>query len=272
MRHQLFISSYRKDFEWLIYCLGSINRFARGFEPPAICVDSSDLIEALELCERFCPGSYVVVKNGEGFMRAQIGMMEADLLCPSADIVYLVGSDCIFTRPFTPEEYCPNAKPGVIMHSYTSLANAQSPCMPWMRGTERVLGFTPEYEYMRRLPSVFPASIFAPMRFHVEQVHAKPFGEYIIEGNKARRDTSEANILGAYAHKFMPETCEFLDAEKIEWEGPNPKGWPNAMGQCWSHGGMDLPADACFQYTDKDGEQRTATGRTPREIFADLGL
>ncbi len=272
MKHQIFIASYEKDFPWLIHCLSSINRYCQGYLPPVVCVSQEDYEEAAEICPRMHPGVQVVVKDGTGFMRAQIGMMEADLFCPEADVIYLVGSDCIFLRPNTPEEYCPNGKPGVLMNSYQLLASVHSGCMPWQAGTERVLGWKPEFEYMRRLPSVFPSSIFAPMRAFVEERHKMPFGEYIIEGNKARHDTSEANILGAYAHKFMPETCEFLNVDNIEWDGPNPKGWPSSLGQLWSHGGMDLPADACFEYTDISGEKRKATGRTPHQIFDDLGL
>lgn len=272
MKHQIFVASYQRDFPWLIHCLASIKRFSSGFLPPVVCVSREDFSEAKELCMRFCPESFVFVKQGEGFMRAQIGMMEADLMCQWADVIYLVGSDCIFTRPFTPEMYCPNGKAGVLMNSYERLADVHSACLPWRRGVERVLGFAPDFEYMRRLPSVFPATIFKPMREHVEKLHGMPFGEYIIEGNKARRDTSEANILGAYAHRYMPETCEFVDIDNVEWEQANPKGWPSSLGQLWSHGGTDLPADASFEYIDLSGEKRTATGRTPRQIFADLGL
>lgn len=272
MRHQLFVASYRRDFEWLVHCLASIKRFAKGFLPPAVCVSSEDYAEALELCSRIHPGTRVVIKDGVGFMRAQIAMMEVDLLCRDADMVYLVGSDCIFLREFTPEMYCPNGRAGVLMNSYAKLADVHSACLPWRRGVERVLGFAPDYEYMRRLPSVFPAAIFAPMRAYVASLHSMPFGEYIIEGNKARRDTSEANILGTYAHKFIPDSCDFVDVDNVTWEEGNPAGWPSALGQLWSHGGLDLPADACFEYVDLDGVKQCASGRTPRQIFEDLGL
>ena len=202
-------------------------------------------------------------------VRAMTFMMEADLFCPEADVIYLVGSDCIFLRPFTPEMYCPHGKAGVLMNSYAKLADVHSACLPWRRGTARVLGFEPDYEYMRRLPSVFPAAIFAPMRAHVEKLHGMPFGEYIIAGNRARRDTSEANILGAFAHRFRPETCEFFDCDQVEWVEGNPAGWPSALGQMWSHGGLDRPADACFSYT-VGNETRTATGRTPRQIISEV--
>ena len=261
--HCIFIASYRKDFEWLIPCLTSIHRFAHGFMAPAVCVDRSEAEEAAELCARFCPSARVVVKNGEGFMRAQIGMMEADLLVPDADVIYLVGSDCMFFADFTPEMYCRDDKPVVLVNTWAFLSAADSPCMPWRRGIERVLGFTAHYEFMRRLPSIYPASIFAPMRAHVEALHGKPFGEYIIEGNKARRDTSEANILGTFAWEKMPQTCFFLDVDNVEWVDGNPKGYPSAMVQFWSHGGMDRPTDACVRLPDGTETH----GKTPRAII-----
>lgn len=269
MRHQIFIASYRKDFEWLVPCLKTLRKFAHGFLPTVICVDSLDYPEAVEFCKKADPDCLVKIKDGEGFMRAQVGMMQADIYCPNADVIYLIGSDCLALRDFTPEMYCPNGRPGVLMNSYEKLAEAHSACLQWRRGTERVLGFVPPFEYMRRLPSVFPASIFAPMRLHVEELRGKPFERYIIDANKPRGDTSEANILGAFAHKFMPDTCEFLDIDNVEWVAGNPIGWPSAIGQNWSHGGLDRPSDACFEYT-VNGARRVATGRTPRSIIADL--
>ena len=132
-----------------------------------------------------------------------------------------------------------------------------------------MLGFAPDYEYMRRLPSVYPAEIFSAMRFHVEQLHGMAFEDYIIEGDKSRHDTSEANILGAYAHRFAPFSCEWVNVDNVKWAEGNPVGFPSAIGQLWSHGGLDRPSDACFTYETK-GEKRLATGRLPRHIIADV--
>lgn len=196
-------------------------------------------------------------------MRAQLGMMEADLLVPDADVIYLVGSDCVFFADFGPDLYCRDGKPVVLMNSWEALSTANSPCMPWKRGTDRVLGFETPYEYMRRLPSVYPRSIFYPMRQRVALIHSKPFDEYIIEGNKARRDTSEANILGAFGWAKMRETCHWLDVDNVEWVDGNPKGYPSVMLQNWSHGGLDRPSDACVRLPD--GTE--SFGKTPRWLY-----
>lgn len=271
MRHQIFISSYRKDFEWLIHCLRSLDRFAHGFLPPVVCVDSSDQTGAMEVIAEAQSNAMVAIRDGEGFMRAQISMMEADLLCPEAEIIHLVGSDCLAFRDFTGDLYCHHGKPVVLMNSYAVLAEAHSGACCWRRGVERVLGFEPDYEYMRRLPSVFPAEIFPPMRAHVERLHGKPFADYIVDGNKARRDTSEANILGAYAHRFMFDSCEWvnLDSPQYTWNY-NPAQHPVAIGQFWSHGGLDRPSDSAFAYQSTTGTHHNSNGRTPREIIRDV--
>lgn len=261
MTHQAIICSYPKDYEWLIHCLVSLRKFARGYLPPVVCVDVQDEEMARRIVAGHYPEASVAVKPGrpgQGFMRAQIAMMEADLFCPAADIIHFIGSDCIATRPFDASIYdAPDGRPAVLYTPYAQLP----PSIPWRPGTERILGHPVEFEFMRRLPSVFPRSIFAPMRAHVERVHGKPFNDYIHEGNLARRDTSEANVLGAFAYYHLPETCHWVSTASF-----NPAEWPTALGQHWSHGGLDRPSDACYEY-DFRGQRRNAFGQTPRSLI-----
>ena len=148
------------------------------------------------------------------------------------------------------------------------LRKVGSPTLPWVSGVKRILGWEPPYEFMRRLPSSFPREVFEPMREHVELRHNVAF-DYYIATNNQRGDTSEANLLGAYASRYMPELVEWVDCDEIEWEGPSPKGYPSAIGQLWSHGGLDHPADAIFEYEFR-GHTTKATGKTPRQIIAEV--
>ena len=96
--HQILIASYTKDFQWLGPHLRSLRTTCIGFLPPTISVENGDYHEARRLADKTFPEARVVVKDGrrgQGFMRAQISMMQCDLLCPDADFVYLVGSDCL---------------------------------------------------------------------------------------------------------------------------------------------------------------------------------
>lgn len=263
-KHQAIICSYQKDFQWLEHCLLSLRRFATGYISPVICVDEADLEGARDIVARQYPECSIAVKNGrpgQGFMRAQIAMMQADLYCPHADSIHFIGSDCLAIKPFDASIYADEeGKPVVLYTDYRYLPSNH----PWKPGTTRVLGFEPKYEFMRRLPSVFPASVFSPMRKHVENIHGMSFEDYIYEGDKARRDTSEANIVGAYAFQYMPETCRWVNTATEDLSV-----WKTGIGQNWSHGGLDRKSDTCYDYTI-DGVTKNSHGRTPREIINDI--
>lgn len=279
-KHQMIICSYENDFQWLIHCAASLRRFAIGFLHPVICTDGADAKAARAILDQSYPEATVVVKEAknpkQGFMRAQVAMMKADLICPEADIIHFVGSDCLALRPFGPEMYCaPDGKPAVLYSSYLSMNLVHPDTVPWRKGVERILGVRPDNEFMRRIPTILPREIFAPMRAHVEKKQGMEFEDYIYKADwsqavmKQVRDTSEANILGAYAYHFMPETCHWVDIATAGLYGSQVVGWPSAIGQFWSHGGLDHPADACFEYEVR-GEKRNSVGKTPRKVINEL--
>ena len=269
MKNQILICSYAKDFEWLMFCLESLNKYAKGFLPPVVCVAQEDVTGARITIEQFCPDAILKVfdgKPGQGFMRAQIAMMRGDELCPDADNIFFLGSDCIATDTFEPGPYlAPDGRPAVLYTLYPTLKDCHADALPWKAGVERVLQIIPPAEYMRRLPSVFPRTIFAPMRAMVSKIHNRPFDEYIYLGDLPYRDTSEANILGAYAHRFMPETCLWVDIATQGLYGCQVNGWPTVIAQFWSHGGLDRPVDCCFEYRGK-----SVVGRTARDIINEI--
>ncbi len=264
MKHQCFIASYSRDLPWLEHCLTSLNKFAVGFLPPVVCVSSDDVAGAEQITSFTCPDAIITVKDGrpnQGFMRAQLGMMEADIYCPDADVIYFLGSDCIAYKEFRPEQYCQDGKPVVLMTARETLQSIHSGAMPWLVGTERILGFPPPYEYMRRLPTVYPRAIFERMRSYVSDLHAIPFEDYIYETDAIEKNTSEANILGAYAHRFMPETCHWVPTENMVW-GPNGVDTGSIL-QMHSWSGLEKPMDA--NVTLPDGTQ--TFGLTPRFVI-----
>lgn len=263
MKNQVFITSYAKDFKWLEHCLFSLIKFGVNWLPPVVCVSAADLAAAQTLVDRVVPGQVeVVVKDGYGFMRAQVAMMEADQYCPEADNIFLVGSDCIAYAELDPSMYCDDHGRPVVLFTPREVVEVHiRQCMPWLIGTERVLGVAPKGEFMRRLPSVFPRSIFAPMREEVELLHGDKFEEYIIKGNVAKHDTSEANILGCFAYEYMHDTCCWVNTSTDDFSV-----WKTALLQMWSHGGLDLPMDACS--TLPDGT--STVGRKPREVIAQI--
>lgn len=268
MTHQILIASYSKDFPWLEPNLKSLRRFCNGFLPPVISVDGQDEFEAKKIVARCYPEATVVRKDGrrgQGFMRAQISMMQGDLLCPVADYVYLVGSDCLAWTELKPEFYFHKGKPAMLYNSrkYFEDAKAGHP-IQWMDSTAEILKFPVNGEFMRRLPIVYPKELFAPCRAHIEAVNGLPFEEYIYRRNAQGGPVSESNLLGAYAWEKMHDLYTWVHAdgtpEYWEYRSNHPD-----ICQFWSHGGMNRPAEAC---TIVNG--RSIAGRTPRDVIREV--
>lgn len=268
MKSQVLICSYHKDFQWLIHCLGSLKRFSSGFLHPVVCVDAADREGAKQIVAQSYPEATVVVKDGrtgQGFMRAQIAMMSGDIICPEADFVFLLGSDTIAAGEFTPGPFfSADGNPVMLYTTYEDLnVPRHSNAMPWRKGTERIMGFEPHAEFMRRLPLVYPKSLFAPFREYVANLHRMDFEDFIYTNDAKFGHTSESNCMGAWAWKFAPELYEWVDTRHAGVEDGEVKGWPSKIRQFWSRGGLDRVTEANFLY----GNGKCSRGRTPREII-----
>ena len=267
MTHQILIASYTRDFMWLAPNLKSLKKFSRGFLPPVISVDGEDLFEARKLVARCYPEATVVQKDGrrgQGFMRAQISMMQGDILCPNADFTYLVGSDCIFWKEFSPEMYFRNEKPVMLYNTRTDFGPGGP--IRWIDSTAQILGFPVDSEYMRRLPLVYPKGLFAPMRKHVEVTHGLGFEDYIYQRNAQGGPVSESNIMGAFAWEEMHDIYHWMNAvdtneEYVKYRAEN----PDPIAQFWSHGGLNLPTKAVTVINGK-----CIAGRSPKDVIREV--
>ncbi len=272
MNHQVYISSYARDKEWLRHCLFSLKKFQVGFLPPVVGVAAEDLALIRRIADETFPETTVLARGAPTWMGAQIRMMEADLLCPNADVIYFLGSDCIAFQEFRPEPYCDSeGRPFVLFTPYAQLGEQKSGLQrtslvnKWKLGTERVLGIEVEFEFMRRIPSVFPRAVFPAMRSHVGRLHEGPFEPYITTFDPVDHGTSEANILGAYAYYFMRESCNWVSTETY-----SPEDYPSSILHLWSWGNLDRitapPEDPYVMLSDGLPNY----GRTARQIFQKL--
>jgi len=259
MTHQCLIASYPRDYAFLIHCLASLKKFSKGFLHPVVVVHYDDWKSARAIADQSYPEAEVKVYDGvvgQGFLRAQICMMSGDIFCPEADFTWLLGSDCFCTREFTPEPFFKGGKPVMLYTDYRDLA-AIPGALQWRGGVESALGLRPQYEFMRRLPLIYPRELFAPMRQHIAARHNVTFLKYVEWcGSRKPFDTSESNWLGAFAHRYMPDLYEWVDTAKGEH-------WDNPCIQFWSHGSLDGKCD--HDAVLPDGS-RTA-GRTPRDVI-----
>jgi hypothetical protein len=200
-------------------------------------------------------------------MRAQIAMMRADELCPLADAIFLLGSDTIAAGPFTPEPFfSADGKPLMLYTTYEDLnCPGHSNAMPWRGGVQRVLGFKPHAEFMRRLPLVYPRGLFGAMRGFIANRHRMEFDDYIYTADAKYGHTSESNCLGAYAWEHHREMFHWVNTTEAGVEDGNVKGCPSPIRQFWSHGGLDRVTEANFRFNGK-----SSVGRTPRQIIDEI--
>ncbi len=263
MTHALFTASYRGDAVWYEYSLRSMKKFCHGFLPPVVCVGSEDADQFQEIVDRNYPEARVAILDGTGVERAQIAMMRIDEMCPDADYLWLMGSDCIVGSEMTPEPFFENGKPVMLYNTFDHLLKFAPGVAPWKRGTERILQMEVPVETMRRVPTIATPEMYRRVRAHVERAHRKPFDRFIIDNHRINRDTSETNILGGYAWQYMRETFEWENMDQAYEECMSK--YPNPVLQFWSHGGLDKPCDRDMKYSGG-----STLGKTPRQLFSEL--
>lgn len=231
--------------------------------PPVVCVNREDEDQFQEIVDRNYPEARVVVLDGTGVARAQVAMLRVDEMCPGADYLWLMGSDCLVASEFTPEPYFENEKPVMLYNTYEHLLKYHPAVMAWKTGTERILQMETPYECMRRVPSLATPEMYLRVRKHVEMAHGKPFDEFIISNHLKHNDTSETNILGGYAWQYMRDTFTWVNMDVAYQESMDK--YPNAVLQFWSHGGLDRPCDQRYTYSGG-----STFGKTPRAIFREI--
>jgi hypothetical protein len=219
----IFIRTFHRDAPWLSHALQSIRRFCRGYGGVHLVYPQED-----ESVIRQCVQGYTVtmhpVQNnpGVGYLEQQVSKLTADTFT-KADYILFVDSDCFMFRNNQPADWFTNGKIPHLITPWNMVGDAKM----WKAPTEKALGCEARYETMRRFPLVFPRSVIAGCRQHVERLHRKPIRDYVIE----QQSFSEFNVLGTYAMQFAPHAFTFLDTTI----NPLP---PLIARQYWSWGGL----------------------------------
>jgi len=262
MTHQIFISSYRKDFGWLYYCLKSCQKFCRGFiDKPLVAVPAEDLPLAAHLSGL----AHFKVRpdvQGRGMMSSQRAMLEADNYCPQADFVHLLGSDNFVTEPYVADEYLRDGKPLMYRIPYSHFTGNPPldhfHTLNWQRGIQMLFHVNAEFEYMNRKPNLYPRTLYELTRAKIEEYGKVPWWEYVQYAQKTL--FSEQNVLGFVAEQWAPHLYHFVpnthyagsayDTAYVNQKQP--------IYAFWSWGGYDRPIGG------------GVSGETPRQIIERL--
>lgn len=230
MTTDLFIRTYRNDLEWLTYALKSIHKYVTGYRNIIIAIPMDDVRLLSHLTQEKVVGVHDL---DDGYLGQQLTKMQAWKLTDAEAIVFW-DSDVVATRPIDVRtEYFKDGKIILYKTRYSSLNAVNVPgggvgC-PWQPITAKAVGFTPEWEYMRRMPLVFMGATLRASEEFMETAHRTTLERYI--SAQPHRAFSEFNVLGALADFHKHPGYHFIDTESIDMP-------PNAVDQQWSWGGL----------------------------------
>lgn len=217
MTTAIFIKTYIKDLEWLTHCLESISRFASGFDEVILVADND--------CRGLIPQNNCVTKTvfvkswPNGYIQQQYEKLRAHEHT-DADTILFVDSDCVFFRPFCPDDFLVDGKPVLLKTRYELVGDG----IVWKKITERTLSFEVSYEYMRRMPLIYRRNTLIALRNAYPQIRYDLF-------RMMSREFSEFNVIGAFVERYEPNQYQILDTEVDELP-------PLFCRQFWSWGGI----------------------------------
>lgn len=236
MRTDILLVTYRKDYDWTVFCLRSIEKFAFGFGGVTLVCPVDDEAIFVALAARHSRSDLPILvkgyipKKGYEFNHHQVMKCYSDVLCPKADYVLHIDSDCIFTDLVAPNDYFKDEKPYLLMRTY----QPSEPWYIWRKPTSAALGVVCNHETMVRHPAVHPVATYRDLREYMEKLHGIPFSEWVLKqpGNYPACHFSEFNTLGSYVLIACAERYEVVDTDKADQP-------PSNLVQGWSWGGVD---------------------------------
>ena len=146
-------------------------------------------------------------------MQQKWSKLRGDTYC-KGDLILHLDSDVVFNRPLRTRDILWLGRPILAYQRYETL-NAGRPTnlkLRWGIGTAAALGAPVEHEFSRGALRVYPRSMYARARAHLEVQHGMNVTEYLRtrEGKHtshadSNRLFSDFNYLGAFASRFAAE-------------------------------------------------------------------
>lgn len=257
----ILIVSFAPDADWLWYCLQSIRCFCTGFNQIVILTPKHDALAFKRHRQEF-KGKYRWKTYDEkpaplGFLHHMVQVCRADEWCKAQLIMHL-DSDCIVKCLTTPADYLHNGKPILQIESYEHLKTAHPGRYHWKSVVDAALGGSATHCTMTRHPGVFPRELYPLVRQHIEELHKKPFDEYVFSCKPEwPHGLCEFGTLGAYAmrsstlrdkfhfvegtqqpdqNNFVPTDGSQAPKNHIAQGFSHPKGAPDGLDRVHTYG------------------------------------
>lgn len=219
---EIFLVSFRRDFEFATYCLRSIKKFCTGFAGTTVLVPHTDA----EMFGPICAETGAKLRTflempGKGMLHHELCILESDIWCPEAEYILHVDSDCCFIRPTTPDDYFVEGRPVMLRERFEDFKQYETR-YSWKKCVEEALGFPVEWETMVRHPAIFDRRVYRETRFIIERGHSVPVTQYVLsKKNDFPQTFAEFPTLGAVALSTGFPVCwvDFKSKNYGGWEG-----------------------------------------------------
>jgi len=220
MTVDIVIKSHPADYQWLGYCLRSIQKFATGFNQVIVMLPRSAPL-------KLTAETVVYLDVDENYLSQQVAKLNADQHT-KADYCLHFDSDMIFTRPVTPDYFFKDGKPVWTITQWGDIPGRVEK-KAWFHVMAKALQECPPCEFMRKCAIIAPRWLYPEFRKFIEETHGITMDAYVM--NQPGHEFSEYNTLGFFAW--------LKHREKFHWHDTEIDGvpeWP--FKQYWSHSGM----------------------------------
>mgnify|MGYP003683521627 FL=1 len=226
MKTSIITITYDKDLEYLKYNLKSIKKFCKGYHDNVVIIDDheNDCVETQRYLDSI-EQKYFINKEAKqikkGYVRQQYMKLLGDMYVPNdTDYICHIDSDSIFKKQHTPDRFFRNNKPILVKNNYSKLlphlqkiGHPTEGVKRWQDTTSKILNFNVEFEFMFRMPLVYPKNLSKLVRKYIEGINESA---PLVDVLKDLPIMSEYNVMGAYAHQFTHEDFFWID----RWENP----------------------------------------------------
>jgi hypothetical protein len=216
-RCAIYIKSYPGDYEWLQYCLQSINKFVSGHNEVVLAIPR----EAEEPFHNSNVRVVRVAEKGNGYYWQMYQKLVAYRHVNAKYIIY-VDSDCVFTMPFNVGElFDEDGKLKILAGDWAN--SGEGIC--WKDPADKALGWSTKYDTMKRHPMAYHRSTLKSLKKHIEKTHNKKLSQYVLSEDRFIEFVTAGN--------FALQTQSHLYA-RVD----NDRDYPNPILQSWSWGGL----------------------------------
>ena len=247
-RVAILIVTFKRDMDFLHYCLASIATYARGFHSVILCVPEAERGLYDWVGRNVNMIQYFNEPAGKGMLAHELQIMHADDICGDVDFVLHLDADCMFWKNVTPTDYLPDGKALCVRELYSKITNQNR--FVWRKVVDDCTGIFIEADGMVRHPQIHPVEVYPLARNQVEKTTGKRLDIVVLNGrNEFPQSFAEFPVIYAVGRQFLRDRYCYVEydkaADRKRYGIPPEQDFQYIYDptrdfavEFWSHGGM----------------------------------